>query len=198
MVDIIELQKAAVKRKISRDGLIREYLLRNDFNDTSGFNNNGVGNNVFFIDGQAQFNGINSFVTIPNINFNVGYSISLRLNLKNITNTSYFIGGSNIGIRYNGISFLALYSVSAASSELVYNKIEDDINLIIYRKTNTVTSIYIDNILLGDLTTDNGLGIFNLIGSRSDAFHFNGSICRVRFYNRELSSNEKKNLKNEY
>jgi len=191
---------------IPREGLVAEYLFSGNALDSSGNNLNGtVVGATLTTDrkGNANsaylFNGTSSYISIPKVfSFSVGSSISLWANFWNITSTSYFLGASSLGIRYNGSNFLI--SVGQGAINLLnWTKVNRQVNLIIIRTTSINYDYYIDGIFLGSQSTGTVTSdlIVDTIGKTVPAYFFNGVIDDIRFYNKKLTADEITELYNE-
>lgn len=185
---------------IPTSGLVREYLLNGNGNETiSGINGTLTGcTAIAGINGEANgalsFNGSSDFVSFTATSLYATMTVSCWLNINNVTTTSYFIGYTTAGVRYNGTDFMPKIG-TGTSNALAYTKADAWIHFLIERTSSTSYNLYINNSLLGvftNSTTDNFY--VSLLGKRSDGYFFNGKMDNVRIYNRVLTSGERSSL----
>ena len=161
--------------------------------DLSGNNNGTLINGLTYnnLNKGIIFNGVNDYIQLSNsFTFEINYSISIWIDLTNASTTQYFLGGPNMGVRYNGTSFL-VFNGESGWSELNWTKINDVINLTIIRDTLNNFDFYINTVYIGKTIMGGTLSpIINYIGMRHDGFYFNGNISNIQFYNKRLSQSQ--------
>ncbi len=190
----------SIGNAIPTSGLVREYLLNGDGVETiSAANGTLTGcTPIVGINGEANgalsFNGSSSYVSFTATSIYDNFSVSLWVNLYNVTTSSWIIGNGLTGIRYNGTDF-KMQVVLTLSTALSWTKVNSWAHIILERTAPTTYDLYINNTLLGTMTCADSTGLqFGLLGKRSDGFYLNGQIDNLRIYNRVLTSGERSSL----
>lgn len=172
-----------------------------DASDSVGANN-GAFTNPSYVNGKFgqafSFNGVDNYITLSSaIDFSVGSTLSFWANFNNISNVRYFIGDRSrpVGFRYNGTSFLA-YQMGLNYTLVDWVKINEFANLTIVKIDDYNFDFYINGFKIGrSYSGDSATNILiDLIGKRDDGYYFLGPMDDIMIFNRELSSDEIKNL----
>ena len=189
---------------IPRTSLVGEWLFNGNAFDTSGNVKNGTVNGATLATGRTgitnsaySFNGsLSNNITISSIVLGNNFTVSAWINFYSTVATSYFIGGSAYGIRYNGTTFLI--ATSGNSTTLAWTKVNRVVHFCCVRTSASNFNIYIDNVLIGSVTeaVNNSLTVVSL-GKRVDGYPFTGTMEDIRFYDRSLNIAEISVLFNE-
>ena len=170
-------------------------------NDFSGNGNNGTVYGATLEDGKfgkcLSFDGVDDYVSIPQVNFAVGNTLIMKAYLYDITTTGYIFGGGGLyGIRYNGISLLAINADSGFTT-INYTKIDAFITLAITRPYTNKVNWYINSDYLGQTScgSSNNLNI-NLIGRRgSGSFYYSRvKLDNIQLYDKLISVTDLKRI----
>lgn len=182
---------------IPRTGLVREYLLNGDGTETvSGINGTLTGCTAIAgingeINGAISFNGTSDFIQFTATSETASLGISVWLNLYNTTAAGYFLGyTSNGGMRYNGTDFL-IKTPSGTTGTLAWTKVNGWVHLIVNRTGATTYDVYINTVKIGTLTNSTTDGLrFAYLGKQTLGYYYNGPMDNLRFYTRNLTSDE--------
>ncbi|MCK9438826.1 MAG: LamG-like jellyroll fold domain-containing protein [Patescibacteria group bacterium] len=166
-------------------------------NDYLG-NYDGVFTGATYVDGRFgqafNFDGSSNYITLNSpIEFSVGTSLSLWINLNNVSTTRYFIGDSSrtAGIRYNGTEFLA-FQVGSGYTGVNWSKVNEFVHLVVVKTDSYNFDFYINGVKIGTSYSGNNSSniLIDFIGRRFDGYYFLGPIDEIMFFNRELSLDE--------
>lgn len=158
--------------------------------DLSGNGNNGtmVGG-VVPLNNAMQFDGTNDSIGLQSLIY--AKTLSTWINLNQVTTIQYFFGYSNMGIRYNGSTFL-VFNGSGTLYILNYTKTDSMINFTaVEKETIGMWDIYINGAYLGVSGTSSKVSLsINNIGRRVDGYFFKGTMNDIAIYDRSLTSDE--------
>jgi hypothetical protein len=145
-----------------------------------------------------QFNGIDSYIEIPKKVFEANETITLVVDLSNVSDTQCIIGGLEAtGVYYDGESFTM--KVPGGQGSVSWSKKNDFVHLAIKRTTLRDYEFFIDGRSIGTVNTksDESLAV-RLVGRASSGQFFNGRIQDLRFYNKALLNSEIRSLAHYY
>jgi len=210
------------QNQLPSDGLVSFYSFNGDANDHSGNGNNGVINGaVFSTDRMGKpgrslhFNGVNSFVEIPNntsLNFSSTFSMTMWIKTASINNNpgrypmiiakySPYNDRSGYGICVGAQNDYQIYfelfshnSQSDVGTDFAIN--DNRWHFLAAIRDGSTQYFYVDNTLIGVRTFSRlinnsyslyigGLPLFSY-----DNFYFEGLIDDVRLFDRALSKSE--------
>jgi hypothetical protein len=179
------------------DGAVGIWNFNGNSNDLLGLNN-GTDTNVTYGDDGAEFNGIDSIISIPIININTTAS-SIFIKFKyNTIRPSYLLSDNYQYYRYLGVIDNDGYFIAEAgvNSEYVqftdsppYNVDTEKHSAAIVFENGTTAKSYLDGTLVN--TANSAFTSFDIsrIGGMSPSFIIDGVIYEASFYNKSLQSN---------
>lgn len=178
------------------------YPFAGDADDKSGNDAHGSAFGAVVADGLKglcyQFNGIDSYIEIPKKVFEANETITLVVDLSNVSDTQCIIGGLEAtGVYYDGESFTM--KVPGGQGSVSWSKKNDFVHLAIKRTTLRDYEFFIDGRSIGTVNTksDESLAV-RLVGRASSGQFFNGRIQDLRFYNKALLNSEIRSLAHYY
>lgn len=178
------------------------YPFAGDADDKSGNDAHGSNFGAVVADGLKglcyQFNGIDSYIEIPKKVFEANETITLVVDLSNVSDTQCIIGGLEAtGVYYDGESFTM--KVPGGQGSVSWSKKNDFVHLAIKRTTLRDYEFFIDGRSIGTVNTksDESLAV-RLVGRASSGQFFDGRIQDLRFYNKALLNSEIRSLAHYY
>ena len=201
-VDGVQMIDGNVSDLPSSPNVVAYYTFNNSSTDYSGNGNDGTDTNVTYVDGCAQFNGIDSEIIVPDSDsldlqehtIHVKYSSNDNSNFRTVVSKGGTFGSStNYGVCiYNNKLYYDVHNTTSfrhvETSDIVINietvtVVYDKTNQYIYQNGELINSAQLDDELL-----TNTLGLY--IGSSINNIFFDGEIDTVVIYNTALTPAE--------
>ena len=170
-------------------------------NDFSGNGNNGTVSGASLVDGGKfgkcySFDGVDDYISIPSVSIGLGSTISMWINLYQVSGIQYIVGSYARGIRYNGSTLLYITSNNGWST-LNYTAVDEMVFLTCVRTIANKIKWYINSEYLGQTTCGNTSDLeVEYLGRMgfSPFYYFDGILENILVYNVELSSTDIKRI----